>query len=90
VVYPENFIGNPGEDVYKFVLEFKEAISADHVRTSDEVKTLLKHLKGDAKKTVGEHHKKLDDSLKDLKNAFGNPQWIWQILKDDFEKKVHF
>ena len=74
VVYPENFSGYPGEDVYKFVREFKGAISADHVRTSDEVKTLLKHLKGDAKKTVGEHHKKLDDALDDLKGAFGNPR----------------
>ena len=90
VVYPEPFKGAPGEDVYKFVKEFKEAIAADHVRTNDEVKTLLKYLKEGAKKTVGEHHKTLEDALTDLKSSYGNPQWIWQTLKEDFEKKVHF
>ena len=59
VVYPEAFKGEPGEDVYKFAREFKEAILADHVRACDEVKTLVKHLKGEAKRTVGEHHEKL-------------------------------
>ena len=90
VVYPEPFKGAPGEDVYKFVKEFKEAIAADQVRTNDEVKTLLKYLKEGAKKTVGEHHKTLEDALTDLKNSYGNPHWIWQTLREDFEKKVHF
>ena len=89
VVYPEAFKGEPGEDVYKFAREFKEAILADHVRACDEVKTLVKHLKGEAKRTVGEHHEKLDDALDDLKASFGNPQWIWQTLKNDLEKKVN-
>ena len=89
VVYPEPFKGEPGEDVYKFVHEFKEAILADQVRTSDEVKTLVKHLKGEAKRTVGEHHPNLTDALDDLKASYGNPQWIWQTLKDDLEKKTH-
>ena len=89
VVYPEPFKGEPGEDVYKFVRDFKEAILADQVRTSDEVKTLVKHLKGEAKKTVGEHHSKLTDALDDLTTSFGNPQWIWQTLRDDLEKKTH-
>ena len=54
------------------------------------MKTLLKYLKGEAKKTVGEHHKTLEEALTDLKSSYGNPQWIWQTLREDFEKKVHF
>ena len=90
VVYPEPFKGAPGEDVYKFVREFEEASAADYVRTKDKVKTLIKYLKGEAKETVGEHHKTLEDALKDLKASYGNPEWIWQTLRKDFEKKVHF
>ena len=71
------------------MLEFKEAITADQVRTKDEVKTLIKYLKGEAKETIGEHHKTLGDALNDLKGSFGNPVWIWITLTDDFEKKVH-
>ena len=90
VVYPEPFKGAPGEDVYKFVREFEEAIAADQVRTNDKVKTLVKYLKGEAKEAVGEHHKTLEDALKDLKASYGNPEWIWQTLREDFEKKAHF
>ena len=76
IVYPKPFKGAPGEDDYKFVREFKEAIAADQVRTKDEVKTLIKYLKGEAKETIGEYHKTLGDALNDLKNSFGNPVWI--------------
>ena len=89
IVYPKPFEGTPGEDVYKFVLEFEEAMAADQVRTKDKVKTLIKYLKGEAKKTIGEYHKTLDDALNDLKNSFGNPVWIWQTLINDLENKVH-
>ena len=88
IVYPEPFKGTPGEDVYKFVQEFKEAIAADQVRTSDEVKTLLKYVKGEARKTIGDHHKELDEALNDLKGSYGNPEWIWQTLKEDFRRKL--
>ena len=30
VVYPEPFTGTPGEDVFRFTRDFKEAIQADH------------------------------------------------------------
>ena len=73
IVYPKPFKGAPGEDVYKFVREFKEAIAADQVRTKDEVKTLIKYLKGEAKETVGEYHKTLGDALNDLKKFFWKP-----------------
>jgi hypothetical protein len=60
-VYPKPFKGAPGEDVYKFVQEFKEAIAADQVRTKDKVKTLIRYLMGVAKETIGEYHKTLGE-----------------------------
>ena len=61
IVYPKPFKGAPGEDVYKFVQEFKEAIAADQVRTKDKVKTLIRYLMGVAKETIGEYHKTLGE-----------------------------
>ena len=90
VVYPNPFQGAPGEDVYNFVKEFEEAIAADQVRTKDEVKTLIKYLKGKAKETIGKHHKTLRDAFNDLKGSYGNPQWIWLTIRQDFENEVHF
>ena len=46
VQYPDLFGGSLGENVFRFIKEFREAIEADHIRTADQVKTLLKYLKG--------------------------------------------
>ena len=50
---------------------------------------MIKYLKGEAKETIGEHHKTLRDALNDLTGSYGNPEWIWQTLRQDFENKVH-
>ena len=47
VQYPDSFGGGLGENVFRFIKDFKDAIQSDHVRKADEVKTLIKHLKGD-------------------------------------------
>ena len=60
-MYPKPFKGAPGEVVYNFVQEFKEAIAADQVRTKDKVKTLIRYLMGVAKETIGEYHKTLGE-----------------------------
>ena len=88
IVYPDPFHGRPGDNVYKFTKLFKEALDADQVRTRDQVKTLLKYLKGEAKVAVGEHVDNLDDALDNLTKAFGNPKLIWQKVKESFERKL--
>ena len=60
VVYPSTFEGKIGDNVYKFVEDMRDAIEADQIRTSDQVKTLRKHLKSNARVTVGEHMKDLE------------------------------
>ena len=44
----------------------KENVEADQVRTNDEVKTLVKLLKVQARMVVGEHHKTLENALAEL------------------------
>ena len=39
VVFPEIFTGQPGDNVYQFEKDFKEAISESQVKRVDEVKT---------------------------------------------------
>ena len=91
IVYPPAFSGRTGENVFKFVKDFKDAISSDQVRKSDQVKTLLKYIKGSAKFTVGDHFKDLDSALKALEENHGNTALIWSNLKQDMEKKLgHF
>ena len=91
IVYPMVFEGKPGENVYKFVKQFKEALDADQVRKSDQVKTLMKYLKGEAKVVIGDHHKSIDIALEALSEAFGNAWLILQRLRDNFDKTLgHF
>ena len=78
VVYPSPFEGKVGENVYKFVENIRDAIEADQVRTTDQVKTLRKYLRGKAKVTVGEHMKDLDEALKTLTQTYGNRRLIWK------------
>ena len=87
IVYPPAFYGNPGENVYKFVKDFKTAIEADQVRKSDEIKTLRKHLKGEARTVVGEYHADLTSALESLAESFGSSILILDKLKKDFKKK---
>ena len=81
VHYPESFGGSMGEDVFRFIKEFKEALAADQVRKADEIKTLIKHLKGDAKDSIGQHHKSLDSALTQLEDNFGCPRLIVERLR---------
>ena len=88
VQYPECFNGRLGENVFRFIKEFKEAIVADQVRTADQVKTLTKYLKGDAKASIGEHHKTLTDALKQLEDNYGCPRLIVDKYSKDYEKAL--
>ena len=88
VQYPEPFSGMLGENVFKFVKEFEDAIAADHIRKADEVKTLIKYLKGSAKASIGEHHSKLEDALEQLKDNYGSPRLIVDKYLKDFEKSL--
>ena len=88
VQYPEPFAGQLGENIFKFVKEFEDAIAADHIRKADEVKTLIKYLKGSAKASIGEHHSKLEDALEQLKDNYGSPRLIVDKYLKDFEKSL--
>ena len=77
VVFPEPFKGNYGENVFKFKDDIVNAIRDSQVKKADEVKTLLKYLRGDAKVRVGEHQPSLDAALQVLVEFYGNPNLIW-------------
>ena len=57
------FYGILGDNVYKFVKEFKESITESQVKNLDQVKTLQKYLGGEAKKRCGEHYADLESAL---------------------------
>ena len=86
IQYPDSFGGKMGEDVFKFIKEFKEAVIADHVRKADEIKTLIKYLKGDAKASIGQHHKTLESALQQLEDNYGSPRLIVEKYVRDYEK----
>ena len=90
VEYPRKFSGNKGEDVFKFIKEFKDALDVDQVRKADEIKVLQKHLEGKAKTCVGDHHKDVEAALKQLKETFGVPRLIvaeyFRIYEDKYGK----
>ena len=88
IVYPKAFSGKTGENVYKFVKDFQDAIAADQVREVDKVKKLMQLLKDDAKKAVGEHYKDLKDALEELIKSFGNEEIIWDKIKEDIKEKL--
>ena len=81
ICYPEIFSGHMGENVFKFVSEFKSCIEADQVRVKDEVKTLRKYLAEDALICVGENTPSLDDALETLIATFGDTNILWKIQK---------
>ena len=88
IQYPEPFHGKSGENVFKFCKSFVEALEADQVRKSDQVKMLLKYLKGEAKIAIGEHYKNVDDALKALSDAFGSSRMIMDKLVSNYEKNL--
>ena len=86
IQYPDAFSGALGENVYKFVKEFNDAIQSDQIRKADEVKTLMKYLKGSAKSTIGEHHISLKSALDQLEDNYGSPRLIVDKYLRDFDK----
>ena len=86
VVYPEPYSGDTGVNVFKFANDVKDAIAADQVRKSDQIKTLRKFLKGEAKQVIGEHYTDLEKALAALTKAFGSPTLIWKGLFEELKK----
>ena len=87
VEYPKKFCGNKGEDVFKFIKDFKDALSADRVRKADEIKVLLKYLDGKAKTSIGDHFKDVEEALKQLKETYGVPRFIVDEYFKRYEEK---
>ena len=85
VVYPDPFKGLFGENVFKFRDDIKAAIRDSQVKKADQVKTLLKYLRGDARLRVGDHQPDLDTALETLVGFYGNSNLIWLKCKQDFE-----
>ena len=85
VVFPSVFKGDLGDNVFKFVEEIKNAIIDSQVKKSDQVKTLLKYLGGEARKRCGDHYDDLESALQALKEFYGNAALIWLKTRNEFE-----
>ena len=77
VVFPEPFKGAFGENIFKFKKEIIAAIKDTQVKKADQVRTLTKYLRGDAKARVGDHQPDLDSAIKVLEDFYGDPNLIW-------------
>ena len=88
ISYPKVFSGKIGENVHKFISEFKLALDADHVRTKDRIKVLLKYLDSDARTAVGEHTQNLETAFDILKSTYGDPSLIWNSIKENSTKSL--
>ena len=88
VCYPKVFSGKCGENVHKFVADFKAAIEAHQVRTKDQIKTLRKYLDGDAKLCIGENTLSLKNAFDALVATFGNPKTLWKKHKENMSKSI--
>ena len=86
VVFPENFSGEFGENVFKFKEKFMQALNDSQVREQDKVETLRKHLSGHAKTLIGAHYTDINKALSSLMDYFGNSDRIWSKCKERFEK----
>ena len=84
VVFPDAFEGKRGENVYKFKQKFEEAVADAQVREKDKVEVLRKHLVGEAKKLIGDHHVSLETAMQTLIDYFGQPDKIWEKSKVKF------
>ena len=85
VVFPDVFPGQLGDNVYRFMKEFKEVILESQVKKADEVKTLQKYLGVEAKSKCGDHYPDLDSALHALTEYYGNATLIWAKTKDEFQ-----
>ena len=85
VVFPAVFRGDLGDNVYKFVEEIKSAIIDSQIKKSDQVKTLIKYLGGEAKKRCGDHYADLESALNALKEFYGNAALIWMKTRNEFD-----
>ena len=85
VVFPAVFKGDLGDNVYKFVADFKEAVTEAQIKKSDQVKTLQKYLGGEAKKRCGDHYPDLESALEALTEFYGNATLIWVKTKNELE-----
>ena len=85
VVFPLPFKGELGENVYKFIDDIKNAIIDSQIKKSDQVRTLIKYLGGEAKKRCGDHYSDLDQALDALKEFYGNAALIWLKTRNEFE-----
>ena len=88
ISYPKVFSGFLGENVHKFITQFQLAIDADHVRTKDRIKVLLKYLDADARTAVGEHTQNLTTAFDILRSTYGNPSLIWNNVKENSLKSL--
>ena len=88
IVYPKAFSGKSGENVFKFIKDFKDALAADQVREVDKVKKLMLLLKDDAKRAVGEHYKDVQEALDELQRSYGNEEIIWDKVKANIKDKL--
>ena len=86
VVFPEPFRGTYGENVFKFKEDITAAIKDSQVKTADQVKTLLKYLKGEAKARVGDNQPNLEKALQVLTDFYGNVNMIWLKCREDFKQ----
>ena len=86
VVFPENFSGEFGENVFKFKEKFLQALNDSQAREQDKVETLRKHLSGHAKTLIGAHYTDINKALSSLMDYFGNSDRIWSKCKERFEK----
>ena len=85
VVFPENFSGEFGENVFKFKEKFLQALLDSQIREKDKVEVLRKHLSGHAKTLIGSHYTSIDKALESLLSYFGNEKRIWKKCKERFE-----
>ena len=90
VTYPPKFSGKDNDDVYKFIKDFRTAITSDHVKKSEEINKLLSCLDGRAKDLIGKHHKDLETALENLQTSYGNPQLIWNRKIEKCENELSF
>ena len=86
VVFPENFTGEFGENVFKFREKFEQALTDSQIREKDKVEVLRKHLSGKAKKIIGDHYSDINKALDSLIDYYGNPDRIWSSHVERFEK----
>lgn len=90
-VYPSDFGGTIHENIFKFKEKFLDALESNQVREKGKVELLKKHLRGLARKSIGD-----DTNVNCIKQAFnilertyGNTQDIWDSMMKDFERKFN-